>query len=67
MDYSDQEPCKLHLMEARGAERILSPQIPPLPGCRYGSHVPIDTERQVISIEPMQVKLKCNLATAREY
>lgn len=45
MDYSDQEPCKLHLMVARGAERTLSPQIPPLPGCRYESHVPIDTER----------------------
>lgn len=44
--YSDQGPCTPHLMVAEGEERKLSPQIPILPDCRYGSHVPRQEDRE---------------------
>lgn len=55
MGYSDQEQYTLHLKVAGGAERTLSPQIPTLPGCRYGSHVPEHTKsRSMIRLKTMR-------------
>lgn len=59
MGCSDQERRTLHLKAAGGAGRTLSPQTPPLPGCRYGSPVPKCTERRELRGNSDRIQTIC--------